>query len=139
MNIYKEKQRNKVLFDSKTSSVHSFMSLIPTFNHFVNIVQHVKWKQPTIGHILWDLNYLNCKRKSITQMSNMSGVDVRGFGDKLFKFSVVFWDIMGKSRNRWTFSKIENLRFLQNYDDYNCIFGIKLKGLSLSFIWRVMQ
>ena len=45
----------------------------------------------------------------------------------------------GKSRNRWTFSKIENLRFLKNYDDYNCIFGIKLKGPSLSFIWRVMQ
>ena len=40
----------------------------------------------------------------------------------------------GKSRNRRTFSKIANLRFLQNYDDYNCIFGIKLKGLSLSFI-----
>ena len=47
--------------------------------------------------------------------------------------------IMGKSRNRKTFPKIENLRFLQNYDKYNCIFGIKLKGLSLSFIWRVMQ
>ena len=40
----------------------------------------------------------------------------------------------GKSRNRMTFSKIENLRFLQNYDDYNCIFGIKSKGLSVSFI-----
>ena len=40
----------------------------------------------------------------------------------------------GKSRNRRTFLKIENLRFLQNYDDYNCVFGIKLKGLSLSFI-----
>ena len=26
-------------------------------------------------------------------------------------------DQMGKSRNRRTFSKIENLRFLQNYDD----------------------
>ena len=36
--------------------------------------------------------------------------------------------------NRRTFSKIENVRFLQNYDDYNYIFGIKLKGLSLSFI-----
>ena len=45
----------------------------------------------------------------------------------------------GKSRNRRTFPKIENLRFLQNYDEYNCIFGIKLKGLSLSFIWRVIQ
>ena len=43
-------------------------------------------------------------------------------------------DTMGKSWNRRTFSKIENLRFLQNYDNYNCIFGIKLKGLSLSFI-----
>ena len=42
--------------------------------------------------------------------------------------------LMGKSRNRRTFSKTENLRFLQNYDDYNCIFGIKLKGLHyLSF------
>ena len=39
---YKEKQRNKLC--SKTSSVHSCMSLIPTFNHFVNIVQYVKWK-----------------------------------------------------------------------------------------------
>ena len=38
----------------------------------------------------------------------------------------------GKSRNRRTFLKIENLRFLQNYDDYNGIFGIKLK-LYLSF------
>ena len=47
--------------------------------------------------------------------------------------------LMVKSRNRRTFSKIENLRFLQNYDDYNCIFGIKIKGLSLSFIWRAMQ
>ena len=44
---------------------------------------------------------------------------------------------MGKSKNRRTFSKIENLRFLQNYDDYNSIFGIKLKDLSLSFNWRV--
>ena len=26
------------MFSSKTSSVHSRMSLIPTFNHFVNIV-----------------------------------------------------------------------------------------------------
>ena len=34
----------------------------------------------------------------------------------------------GKSRNRWIFSKIKILRFLQNYDDYNCISGIKLKG-----------
>ena len=42
--------------------------------------------------------------------------------------------LMGKSRNRRTFLKIENLRFLKNYDNYNCIFGIKLKGLSLSFI-----
>ena len=41
---------------------------------------------------------------------------------------------MGKSLNRWTFSKIENLRFLQNSDGYNGKFGIKLKGLSLSFI-----
>ena len=40
--------------------------------------------------------------------------------------------MMGKFRNR-TFSKIENLRFLQNYDDYNCIFGIKLKGLIIIF------
>ena len=48
-------------------------------------------------------------------------------------------NLLGKSRNRRTFSKIENLRFLQNYDDYNCVFGIKLKCLSLSFIWRVMQ
>ena len=47
--------------------------------------------------------------------------------------------LKGKSRNRRTFSKIEKLWFLQNYDDYNCIFGIKLKGLSLSFIWRVIQ
>ena len=47
--------------------------------------------------------------------------------------------LRGKSRNMRTFSKIENLRFLQNYDDYNCIFGIKSKGLSLSFIWRVVQ
>ena len=47
--------------------------------------------------------------------------------------------VLGKSRNRRTFLKIENFRFLQNYDDYNHIFGIKLKGLSLSFIWRVMQ
>ena len=29
-------------------------------------------------------NYFNFKRKSIMQMSNMSGVDVRGFGNKLF-------------------------------------------------------
>ena len=28
---------------------------------------------------------------------------------------------MGKSRNRRTFLKIENLRFLQNYDGYKCI------------------
>ena len=47
--MHKEKQKNKVLFGSKTSSVHSCMSLIPTFNHFVNIVHYVKWKQPTIG------------------------------------------------------------------------------------------
>ena len=40
--IHKEKQRNKVLFDSKSSSVHSCMSLIPTFNHFVHIVEYVK-------------------------------------------------------------------------------------------------
>ena len=46
--------------------------------------------------------------------------------------------LLGKSRNK-TFSKIEDLRFLQNYDDYNCIFDIKLKAISLSFIWRVMQ
>ena len=40
-----------------------------------------------------------------------------------------------KSRNR-TFSKIENLRFFQTYDDYNSIFGIKLKGYHyLSFEW----
>ena len=26
------------------------------------------------------------------------------------------------------------LRFLQKYDDYKCIFGIKLQGLSLSFL-----
>ena len=39
----------------------------------------------------------------------------------------------GISRNR-TFSKIESLRFPQNYNDYNCIFGMKLKSLSLSFI-----
>ena len=39
-----------------------------------------------------------------------------------------------KTCKRRTFSKIKNLRFLQNYDDYNCIFGIKSKGLSLSFI-----
>ena len=53
----------------------------------------------------------------------------------------LFWwkQFKGKSRNRRTFSKLENLRFLQNYNDYNCIFGIKLKSLSLSFIWRVMQ
>ena len=44
--------------------------------------------------------------------------------------------LMGKSRNRRAFSKMENLRFLQNYDDYNCMLGIKLKGLSLSFIPR---
>ena len=46
---------------------------------------------------------------------------------------------IGKSMNWWTFPKIESLRFLQNYDDYNCIFGIKLKGLSLSFILGVIQ
>ena len=39
---------------------------------------------------------------------------------------------MGKSRNR-TFLKIENIRFLQNYDDYNCIFGITLKDISYIF------
>ena len=50
-----------------------------------------------------------------------------------------FYQQMGKSRNRRTFSKIENLRFLRNYDDNNCIFGIKLKEPSLSFIWRVMN
>ena len=47
--------------------------------------------------------------------------------------------LLGTSRNRWTFPKIKNLRFLQNYDGYNCIFGIKLKGLSLSFFLVVMQ
>ena len=31
------------------------------------------------------------------------------------------------------------LRFVQNYDGYNCIFSIKLKGLSLSFILWVIQ
>ena len=31
------------------------------------------------------------------------------------------------------FRKLNILRFLQNYDDYNCIY-IKLKALSLSFI-----
>ena len=36
-----------------------------------------------------------------------------------------------KSRYVRIFSKIENLRFLQNYDDYSCIFG---NNLSLSFI-----
>ena len=45
----------------------------------------------------------------------------------------------GKSWNRWTFPKIENLRFLKNYDGNNCIFGIKLKDLSLSFNLGVMQ
>ena len=50
-----------------------------------------------------------------------------------------FETLGGKSRNRRTFSKIENLRFLQNYDDYNFIFGIKSKGLTLPFILRVMQ
>ena len=39
LNIHKEKQRNKVLFGSKTSPVHSCMSLIPNFNQFANIVQ----------------------------------------------------------------------------------------------------
>ena len=43
-----------------------------------------------------------------------------------------------KTCKRRTFSKLKNLRF-QNYDDYNCIFGIKSKGLSLSFIWRFIQ
>ena len=70
---HKEKQRNKVLFGSKTSSVHSCMSLIPTFNHFVSIVHCVKLNVTTIGTCLLDLNYFNCKRKSIMQMSNMSG------------------------------------------------------------------
>ena len=41
--------------------------------------------------------------------------------------------VMGKSRNTRTFSKIENLRFLQNYNDYDCIFGIKLKGPIIIF------
>ena len=36
-----------------------------------------------------------------------------------------------KTCKRRTFSKIKNVRFLQDYDDYNCIFGIKSKGLSL--------
>ena len=44
LNLHKEKQKNKVLFDFKTSSVHSCMSLIPTFNSFVNTVQYIKWK-----------------------------------------------------------------------------------------------
>ena len=35
-----KKQRIEVLFLSKTFSVHSFISLIPTFNHFVNIVHY---------------------------------------------------------------------------------------------------
>ena len=35
-------------------------------------------------NIFYETNYFNCKRKSIMQMSNMSGVDVRGFGNKLF-------------------------------------------------------
>ena len=47
--------------------------------------------------------------------------------------------ILIKSRNRWTFPKIEYLGFLHNYGGYNCIFGIKLKGLSLSFILGVIQ
>ena len=41
---------------------------------------------PQYKHILWDLNYFNCKRKSIMQMRNMSEVDVRGFRNKLFKY-----------------------------------------------------
>ena len=51
-----------------------------------------------------------------------------------FAKNMKFKTFMGKSRNTRTFSKIENLRFLQNYNDYDCIFGIKLKDLSLSFI-----
>ena len=65
-------------------------------------------------------------------------INVCGYSDNIFQNLNQDYH-MGKSRNRRTFSKIENLRFLQNYDDYNCIFGIKLKGLSLPFIWRVMQ
>ena len=37
--------------------------------------------------------------------------------------------VQGKSGNRRTFSKIESVRFLQNYDDFNCIFVIKLNYL----------
>ena len=47
---------------------------------------------------------------------------------KLVMCFFISYHLWGKSRNRRTFSKIENLRFLQNYDDYSCIFGIKIKG-----------
>ena len=40
----------KSLFDSKTSSVHSCMSFIRTFNHFVHIVQYLKSLQMKVTH-----------------------------------------------------------------------------------------
>ena len=47
--------------------------------------------------------------------------------------------VLSKSMNRWTFPKIKNLIFVQNFDGYICIFGIKLKGLLKSFILGFMQ
>ena len=35
--------------------------------------------------------------------------------------SIALNKYIGKSKNRRTFSEIENLRFLQNYDDYKII------------------
>ena len=82
--------------------------------------------------------YTRLLHQSLRTSAFFNSTNVCLFHFHLFamKYHLIY---IGKSRNRRTFSKIENLRFLQNYDDYNCIFGIKLKGLSLSFIWRVMQ
>ena len=72
--IYKEKQRNKVLFGSKTSSIQYCMSLISTFNHFVHIMEYVQMKvihNRNIFHETWTI--LTAKgSQSIMQMSNMS-------------------------------------------------------------------
>ena len=72
---------------------------------------------------------------SKSQMSQLSTSFAYYNFNVIFEFLEQFTIMMhmGKSRNRRTFSKIENLRFLQNYDDYNSLFGIKLKCLIIIF------